>query len=232
MRIWINEMYFQHFLDRLVASYDLEKEREKFRDGSVLLASNIIFRFTDFLKYLSSLSFFTIFLYLSFSSHCLSLSIFLPSLSFAALPPLSVSLPRLVTRKRSAREYVITLYGASIYARVSLSSSRHRQFKIKREHLPRASLRRLRRDRPYIPKPRNVEGVRGFASRSPLWRTFFFYSFFLPLPPPLYLPYLLATLILRSNGRASRGRRNFLLRLALATTKKEISKDPTCCVHA
>lgn len=186
------------------------------------MASNIIFRFTDFLKCLSSLSFFTIFLYLfllivflylSFSLRCLSLS-----------PPPPLSLPRLVTRKRSAREYVITLYGASIYARVSLSSSRHRQFKIKREHLPRASHRRLRRDRPYIPKPRNVEGVRGFASRSPLWRTFFFYSFSLPLPLPLYLPYLLATLIFRSNGRASRGR-NFLLRLALATTKKEISKD-------
>lgn len=101
-----------------------------------LLASNIIFRFTDFLKCLFFLSFFTIFLYLSSSSHCLSLSIFLPSLPFAVPPPLS--LPRLVTRKRSAREYVITLYGASIYARVSLSSSRHRQFKIKREHLPRA----------------------------------------------------------------------------------------------
>lgn len=209
-------MYFQHFPDRLVASYDLEKERERnserFRDGSVLLASNIIFRFTDFLKYLSSLSFFTI---------------FLPSLSFAVSPPLSlsVSLPRLVTRKRSAREYVITLYGASIYARVSLSSSRHRQFKIKREHLPRASLRRLRRDRPYIPKPRNVEGVRGFASRSPLWRSLFLLLFLSPSSSSsLYLPYLLATLIFRSNGRAPRGR-NFLLGLALATTKKEISKD-------
>lgn len=138
---------------------------------------------------------------------------------------LSVSLPRLVTRKRSAREYVITLYGASIYARVSLSSSRHRQFKIKREHLPRASLRRLRRDRPYIPKPRNVEGVRGFASRSPLWRTFFFYSFSSPSSSSS-----LSTLSPRNANLSlerksvTREKLSFETR-ARDTTKKEISKD-------
>lgn len=81
------------------------------------------------------------------------------------LVPISLS-HGLAARKRRARsrERVITLYGTSIHARVSLSGSRHRRFQLKREHLPRDPLRRLRRDRSYIPKPRNA-GVRGFTSR-------------------------------------------------------------------